>query len=175
MGIKFGIAGGQVGEELEDIIFIHAAVLQQAEGDLGVFNVSPAQWFARTGREAVVNDRVRDFVKQMAAGHPAAAGEAIARKSKMANAERFGIFHQDVEDDGVQMQMQMAIYVIERQARGMKFFKLRVDFGSELFAQAALKKVGHADADRTVGKFGPRIDEAGNFTGREGGMALQEG
>lgn len=175
MGIQFGIAIRQFGQELQYVIFIHATVLQEAEGNISMFDVPLAQGFARAGGQAVINDCVRNLVEQMAAGHPPAASEAIARKSKMANAECFGIFHQDVEDDGVQMQVQMAVYVIERQARGMKFFKLSVDFGSELIAQAALEEVGHADADRAVGKFGAWIDEAGNFTRREGGMALQEG
>ena len=36
----------------------------------------------------------------------------------------------------MQMEMQVAVDVIQRQAGGVEFFKLRVDLGAELFAQA---------------------------------------
>ena len=41
-----------------------------------------------------------------------------------------------LKDGRMQMQMQMAVDVVERQAGGVEFFKLRVNFGAELFAQA---------------------------------------
>ena len=40
----------------------------------------------------------------------------------------------------MQMQVQMAVNVIERKAGGMKPVKLRVDFVAELPAQAAIEK-----------------------------------
>ena len=57
------------------------------------------------------------------------------------------VFHQDLENDRMQVQVQMAVDVVERQAGGVEFFKLRVDFGAQLFAQAALEKITQADAD----------------------------
>ena len=68
----------------------------------------------------------------------------------MADARFFRIFHQDFENCRMQMQMQMAVDMIERQAGRVKFFKLRVDFGAKLFAQTAFKKIIHSNADRTV-------------------------
>ena len=59
-----------------------------------------------------------------------------------------GVFHQNFENGRMQMQMQMAVDVVERQAGGAELFKLRVDFGAKLFAQAALEKITHAGADR---------------------------
>ena len=67
--------------------------------------------------------------------------------------------------------MQMAVDVVERQAGGVEFFKLRVDFGAKLFAQAALEKIIHADADGRVAEFAARINEAGDFLRRQRGMA----
>ena len=46
-----------------------------------------------------------------------------------------------LKDGRMQMQMQMAVDVVERQAGGAEFFKLRVNFGAQLFAQAAFEKI----------------------------------
>ena len=54
----------------------------------------------------------------------------VRRKWRMPKLVR--VFHQDFENDRMQMQMQMAVDVVERQAGGVEFFKLRVDFGAEL-------------------------------------------
>ena len=76
--------------------------------------------------------------------------------------------------DRMQMQMQMAVDVVERQTGGVEFFKLRVDFGAELFAQAALEKIIHAGADGRIAEFAARVDEAGNFFRRQRGMSHQQ-
>lgn len=36
MGIKLGVTGRKSREEFQNIIFVHAAVLEKAEGDLGM-------------------------------------------------------------------------------------------------------------------------------------------
>ena len=74
----------------------------------------------------------------------------------------------------MQMQVQMAVDVVERQAGGVEFFKLRVDFGAQLFAQAALEKIAQTGADGLVAEFAARIDQAGNFFRRQRGMAHQQ-
>src|SRR5258708_10648649 len=53
----------------------------------------------------------------------------IAREPHLSNTELLRIFHENFENGRVQMQMQMAVDVVERQAGCMEFFKLRVDFG----------------------------------------------
>ena len=68
----------------------------------------------------------------------------------MPDAELLRIFHQNFENDRMQMQMQMAVDVVERQAGGVEFFKLGVDFGAQLFAQAALEKIAQAGRDRVA-------------------------
>ena len=65
----------------------------------------------------------------------------------------FRIFHQDFENDRMQMQVQMAVDVVQRQAGGTEFFKLRVDFGAELFAQVVVKKIFHARRRRDCWKI----------------------
>ena len=86
------------------------------------------------------------------------------------DAEFFRVFHQNPENDRMQMQMQMAVDVVERQAGGVEPFKLRVDFGPQLFAQAAVEKITKAGADGIVGKFAARVDQAGDFFRRQRGV-----
>ena len=79
-----------------------------------------------------------------------------------------------LKDGRMQMQVQMAVDVVERQAGGAEFFKLRVDFRAELFAQVVFEKIAHADADRVIAEFTLRVDEAGNFFRRQGGIAAEQ-
>ena len=55
--------------------------------------------------------------------------------------------------DRMQVQMQVAVDVVERQAGGVEFFKLGVDFRAQLFAQAAIEEITQAGADRVVGRI----------------------
>lgn len=173
MGVQLRIAGRQLGEQLQNIVFVHTAVLQKAKGDFGVPDISALQRLARAAREAIVDKGVGNLVRKMAAGHPAAPGEAIAGEPEMVNAESFGILHEDLENDRMQMQVQVAVDVVERQAGGMKFDELRVDFGLEGFAQVAGEEVFHPHADGAVGKFAARIHKAQYFFGRQRAMAVQ--
>ncbi len=74
----------------------------------------------------------------------------------------------------MQMQMQMAVDMIERQTGGVKFLKLRMDFGAKLSAQAALEKVTEARGDRLIAEFAVRIDKAGDFFRRQRGLAAEQ-
>src|SRR5580658_3028443 len=117
---------------------------------------------------------MRVVIKKTAAGHAAAAGHAIAGQTQVADAELVRIVHEDFENDGMQVQVEMAVDVVERQASGMEFLKLRMDFGAELFAQIVVKKISHSGADRAVGKFPTRVDEAGYGFIKQGGVAVKE-
>ena len=107
---------------------------------------------ARLGKP-FVNQRVRDAVEPASARHAPAARKTVAGEPHPADAEFLRVFHQNAENGWMQMQMQMAVDVVERQAGGAEFFKLRVDFGPELFAQAALEKITEAGGDGVVQKI----------------------
>ena len=89
----------------------------------------------------------------------------VSRKCRMPSVAASSI--RMLKIDRMQMQMQMAVDMVERQAGGVEFFKLRVDFGAKLFAQAALEKIAHADADGRIAEFAACVDEAGNFFRRQ--------
>ena len=62
--------------------------------------------------------------------------EWVAGQSHPLNAERIGVLDQDAKHGRMQMNVQMAVDVIERQAGGAKTPELRVYFPPQLFAQA---------------------------------------
>ena len=74
------------------------------------------------------DDRVAGAVKPLAAGQARVEPKGVARQTQPPDAERGGIVHQDAEHHRMQVQMQMAVDVIQRQAGGVEPFKLRVDF-----------------------------------------------
>ncbi len=87
---------------------------------------------------------MEDAIKPASAGHAPAAGETIAGEPQVPDAKLVRVFHQDAEDRRVQMQVQMAVDVVEGQAGGAEPVKLRVNFRPQLFAQAAMEKITKA-------------------------------
>ena len=63
------------------------------------------------------------------------------------------------------MQMQMAVDMVERQAGGVEFFKLGMDFGAQLRAQIALEKITEPGCDRFVAELPRRSARPGIFSG----------
>src|SRR5208282_3643342 len=100
--------------------------------------------------------------------------QGIAGPAQPPDAERWRCLHQNPENRWVQMQMQVAIDMVKRQASGLELVELRVDFASQLFAQAAPEKVAEAGAGGLAGELAARVDEAGDFCGRQGGMAAEQ-
>src|SRR5438034_201803 len=62
--------------------------------------------------------------------------------------ESFGFLHQEGEDGGVEVEVQVAVDVIEGEAGGAKFLELGLDFAAQLFAQVALEKIAPAGPGR---------------------------
>ena len=71
--------------------------------------------------------------------------------------------------------MEVAVDVIERQARGAEFLKLGVDFGAKLLAQAAVEEVAEANASRVVAELSGGSNEAGNSLEWQSGVAAEKG
>ena len=62
--------------------------------------------------------------------------------------ELAGIGHQDAEHGRMQVQVQMAVDVVQGQAGGAEPLKLRVNFLPQLLAQTALEEIAEAGAGR---------------------------
>ena len=54
---------------------------------------------------------------------------------------------------GMQVQVQMAVDVVERQAGGAELLKLRVNLPPQLLAQTALEEIAEPGAGGVVGEF----------------------
>ena len=82
--------------------------------------------------------------------------------------------HQNLEHDRVQVQVQVAVDVIERKARGVEFFKLRANLRLQLRPQTSSREIAKAHRDRAIAEAPLRIDQAGNLFRRKRGMAAQQ-
>src|ERR1035437_7638021 len=108
------------------------------------------------------NRRVGNLVKPVAVGEPAAAGKTVARQAQVPDAERGRVVHENLENRRMQVQVQVAVEGVEREAGGVEPGKLGVNFGAELGAQAAVEEIIQAGADSRAAEFAAHIDEAGN-------------
>ena len=92
-------------------------------------------------------------VEQLSRGQPQVQAEWIESQADTLDAQFARILHQDAKHGRMQMQVQMAVDVVERQAGGAEPVKLRVNFLAQLFAQVALKEIAEPGARRVVGEF----------------------
>src|SRR5437867_1835117 len=85
-----------------------------------------------------------------------------------------GVGEEQAKDDRLHVQMQMPVYMIEREARGVEGAELRGDFAVELVAQAPLEKVAAAEANGVAAKLAAGIHEIGNLRTGKGGRPENE-
>ena len=110
----------------------------------------------------------------MAACHPAAAREAVSREPQALDAKRRGVFHHNAKNGRMQMQMQVAIDMVQRQAGRAEFCKLRVDLRTQWFPQTALKKVAETGGDGFIVELTTSIDQPGDLFRRQGGTSAHQ-
>src|SRR3954471_8468927 len=116
---------------------------------------------------------MRHAIKPMALRHPAATGQAIAGQAQVPDAEGVGIIHQDLENGWMEVQMQVAIDMVERETGGLEFFELGMDLGAQWSLQPAIEKIFHPGAGGIVRELVAGIDQARDLFGTEGGMTVQ--
>src|SRR6185295_12299147 len=126
--------------------------LQQAEYSGRVADAPPMQWPARAGREPSEEERVREAETPAARSQARIQPERIARETQVREARGRRRIHENTEHGGMQVQMQMAVDVVQLQARGVKPGKLGGDFRGQLRSQRGPQEVTKSDADRVVGK-----------------------
>src|SRR5689334_16615623 len=122
----------------------------------------------------MMNDGVEGPVAPMAGRQPGIEPEGIKGQPEAFDSKLFGILHQNRKDCRVQMQMQMAIDMIERELRSAKFFELRVNLGPQLLAQAPPEEIAKTRRRGAVGEFLLRVDEARDAPLRQCGVTEQQ-
>ena len=65
----------------------------------------------------------------------------VARQAHFTNIESFCVFEDQPEHDRMQMHVQVAVHMIERQAAGLELLELRQDFRTKLRQQSTSRKV----------------------------------
>src|SRR6185369_16423576 len=81
----------------------------------------------------------------------------------MSDAPFHGVLHQNLKNDRVQMQMQMAVDVIQRQAGGPKLLELSREFAAQLRAQGLLHKIAETGFRWSIAEVSLSIDQTGDF------------
>jgi hypothetical protein len=80
------------------------------------------------------------------ATEPVAGGDAgveqkgIAGQPEMADAPGAGVFRQEIEHDGMEMEVVMAIDVVERESRPVEAFELRGQFAAKGIAERRIEE-----------------------------------
>src|ERR1700761_787613 len=103
----------------------------------------------------------------MPARHPPPARQAIPRQTQTPDTQPVRVSHQDAKDNRVEMQVQMAVNMVEGKTRGVKFFKLRMNLRAELLAQGGPKKIIEAHADWRIAKTTGMVDQTRNHFRRQ--------
>src|SRR5437879_4536556 len=145
MGVKLRIARPQPRDEPGHIILVHAPVLQEAKDGRSMFDAEPAQNTPRARREQTEKQRMADPIEKMSGRQPQVQPEEIACQTKARDALVARVVHQNPEDDRMQMKVQMAVDVVEREAGRAEFPELDLDFAFQLRTQVFAEKVARSE------------------------------
>ena len=162
MRVKFGIALGQFGQEAVEKFAIHPAVLEETEYVIGVVDVHSLQAGPGPCRQSVIDQPVAHAVEPMAWSEPGIQPEWIAGQPDMTHIQDRSVAEHETEDDGMLMDVQMPVDVIQRQAGLVEAIKLRRDFSFELRPQPRQEKIAESGENGTGRKLVVPIHETGD-------------
>lgn len=168
VGVKLRIARGELREQPGEVGFVHARILQQAKDGLRVPDAPPGEGGPGARGERMKDGGVEDARGEMAGGQAQVQPERIEGQAQALEAELARISHQEAEHGRMQVQVQMAVDVVEGQTGGVELLKLGVNFPSQWLAQTALEEIAEAGAHRVVAEFPFRIHQSWNVFGRQG-------
>ena len=167
MGVKLRISRGQMRQQAADVGFVHARILQQAKDGFGVPDARPGQGGAGPRAKAMERWHVAAAVGPVAGGQRAGSGaERIEGQAQAFDSQLGRRRHEDAEDRRVQVQVQMAVDVVERQAGGAEPLKLRVNLRAAMArAVCAERNSGSRRRPGSVVNSPLRFDQPGNAVG----------
>src|SRR5688572_6504007 len=102
-----------------------------------MFDSALQQGGARSIREYVMNDSVAGAVEPVSRRKAGVEPEWVLRQPKMGDAPLRRMLHQDIEHGRMQMEMEVAVDVIELESGRAELFKLGRNFIAQLGAQLA--------------------------------------
>src|SRR5262245_56174664 len=107
----------------------------------------------RPSAEDPVGQGVESSIEPKARGEAKVQPERIVRQAEPANAQLLGVLNENRENSGMEMQMKMAVDMVEGKLRRAKFVELSVNFCTELGPKLTTKKITEASGGRTIGEF----------------------
>ena len=114
-------------------------------------------------------------VRPLTAGNSRVQEKAVAGKADGVDFPSSGVFQQDPQDDGVKVEVEVAVDVIERKAGGVEFFELGGDFVAELFSAAWGEEKFHAGGGGVFGELAGLCYQSRNFFGRKSRASANQG
>src|ERR1039457_7232540 len=109
-------------------------------------------------------------IGKVAGGQAQVQTKRIPGQTQVLDSQLAGVGHQDVKHGGMQMEVQMAIDVVEGQAGGAELLKLRVNLLPQLVTQAALEKIAEPSVWRVIAELPFRVHQSGDLRRRQRGM-----
>src|SRR5436305_771833 len=123
MRVKLRIPRRQPGQEPGDKGFVHARILQQAKNRARVPDAALPERRPRPRSQTVMNGCVERAITPMDCGQAQVQPKRIKRQPQAPEADLGGKVHQYLKDRWMQVQMQMAIDMIEQQSSVAKLLK----------------------------------------------------
>jgi len=121
-----------------------------------------------------VDDGVQGAISPVPRGEFGVQPEWVPSEPEVADVPFGGVLHEDLEDDRMEMEVQVAVDVIEWETSGAEFLELGAYLRFQLCPQFARREVTKADADRVVAESPLGINETGDFFVRQRGVAAEE-
>ena len=174
MGVKLEVPAWKLWKQSQDIAFIHVRILKQAEHFRGMPDSTPMKLRPRPRAEAMIDRGMQDPIKPMAGGQAEVEPEGVERKTEAFDPQFFRILHQNREDRGMKVEMQVPVDVVKRKAGGAKPLELRVNLGAELLAKCTPEKIPPPGASRAVREFLGGVNQTWYFRLRKRRVAAQQ-
>src|SRR5258705_10008768 len=103
MGVKLGIAGGQLREQSENELLVHARILEQPKHPLRVTNTRLPKKLLRSAGEEFKNHHVQNAEGPTSACDPCVEAERITREANRAHACARGIVQHEWQNRWMQV------------------------------------------------------------------------
>ena len=134
---------------------------------LRVSETEPLQVRTSAPGENPVDESVAGAVKPPPLRKARVEPEGIVSEPDVRDAPFLRVFHQQTKHGWMQVNMQVAIDVIQREAGCVKALELSGDLATQLITKVSLREVAKACARRVIAEFLPVVHQAWDFLMRQ--------
>ncbi len=160
MKVEFGGTGGQSGNEAGDVGFAHMARLMESEKPIGGADPAGVHQLEHASREGFENYRFNQLSRKVVTSEPQSGQQRLAWQPHARNPILGNQLDQDGGNHRMNMEIQMAIQVIEVTNQFEVGLDLRSHFISQVSPEAPIKKIPHPGEHRLLAKTPGLVDDA---------------